>query len=41
MIRWLNNYFFDEDEITWSDGFWFYGVIIGIILWTVFILFIA
>lgn len=41
MIRWLNNYFFDEDEISWSDVLWFYGIIGGIILWTVYVLFIA
>lgn len=41
MIRWLNNYFFDEDEIRWSDGLWFYGIIAAIVIWTIIVLFIA
>lgn len=41
MIRWLNNYFFDEDTITWSDALWLYGITGGIILWTIIVLFIA
>lgn len=41
MIKWLNNYFFDEDEISTHDALWFYGVLGGIVLWGVFIIFIA
>lgn len=26
-MRWINDYFFGEEEITLSDGLWFYGVI--------------
>lgn len=31
MIRVLNRYFFDEDSITASDTFWYYGVLAIII----------
>lgn len=30
MIKKLNNYFFDEDEITLSDSIWFYGVALAV-----------
>lgn len=30
-MRKINDYFFGEEEITLSDGLWFYGIIVGII----------
>lgn len=32
VVRIVNSYFFDEDEITLSDALWFYGVTIFIAL---------
>lgn len=37
-MKWLNEYFFGEDEITLSDGLWFYGAIVFIILAAAFTL---
>lgn len=30
MIKKLNNYFFDEDEISVSDSIWFYGIALAV-----------
>lgn len=37
-MKWLNEYFFGEEQITWSDGLWFYGAISFVILVAVFTL---
>lgn len=38
MIKWLNNYFFDEDSTCLSDALYFYGTIlimlvVGVVIW--------
>ena len=40
LVKALNNYFFDEDTITATDGLWFYGItglvlIAGVGVWLV------
>lgn len=31
----LNEYFFGEEEIHLSDSVWFYGGLVGAIVWTI------
>lgn len=38
-MRFLNEYFFGEEEIHISDGIWFYGISAGAIVLTVFVVF--